>query len=127
MAAYPTPSVLSTLSIIEPCWRCGAPTPSDGDIQPVHCGACQRMGIDLAVHDAWSAVRALRRAEPPFDVLSESERAEQMAIILNAGAPDPVERQRIEDEDEQYHRELTMQREREAVEQSDDSRIIYEP
>ena len=30
------------------------------------------------------------------------------------GAPDPVERRRIELEDEQYHRELTMQREAEA-------------
>jgi hypothetical protein len=127
MSAYSTSSVLSTATVIEACWRCGAPTPSDGNIQPVHCAACQRMGADIALNDAFFAVRALRRGEPPFDVLSASERAAQLALIVNDGAPDPIERQRIELDDEQYHRELTLQMEREAAEQSDESRVIYNP
>lgn len=127
MSRYSTPPLVSTPPIVELCWHCGQPVGTDGDIQPVHCPACRRMAADLSIHDAMIALRGLRRGNPPFDVLSESERRAELESLMNDGAPDPVERRGIEDEDEDYHRALTLRREREAAEQEDTSRVIYEP
>lgn len=79
------------------------------------CRGCRRMQSERAVHEAQCVLNDLRKGEPPFDVLTSQERAEQLAHL--AGAPDPLERARIELEDEQYHRELVMAREAAEAEQ----------
>ena len=77
------------------------------------CNACRRMQTEKAVHEVEAVIYDIKKGETPFDVLSVNERADQLAqlaVLCGAddGAPNPIERQRIELENEQYHRELVM-------------------
>ena len=87
---------------------------SDTPETPV-CRGCPRMQSEKAAHEAQCVINDLRKGEPPFDALTLQERAEQLAQLT--GEPDPIERQRIELEDEQYHRELVMRREIEEAQE----------
>lgn len=77
----------SSVSTVEPCWRCGEPTPSDFNADPHLCDACHRMQADKATHEALCIISALRKGEPPFDILSDAERVEHLATLIDTAHP----------------------------------------
>jgi hypothetical protein len=66
----------------EPCFQCGAPTPSDFNADPHLCPACNRMAADSALNELRGHTKALLAGEHPFDAITPAERQEQLFQLL---------------------------------------------
>jgi hypothetical protein len=96
--------------VAEPCWRCGKPTASDGQVDPLYCAACARAAQSVMIETVHRAAEAIRDGTSAFCVLDERERFEALQSVyghigdaicvlahrLGYDEPTPAERREIE-------------------------------
>jgi len=66
----------------ECCWRCQTPLPPETPVEIHLCDACRRMPADSALAELLGHAKALRDAKPPFDLLTQEERREQLQALI---------------------------------------------